>query len=108
MGKAVKIFLPHLQDCLVPAVLNSWEKPGIFSLPWVAHTLPSPWLGRWEPGLLPLLAAGVLAGAASKSIRRRLVRVTHDDGPQLPSQWEKMGNAVTGEDNYSRALSELN
>lgn len=33
VGKAVKSSLPHLQDLSVPAVPNSWEKPGFFSLP---------------------------------------------------------------------------
>lgn len=77
VGEAVKIFLPHLQGFLLPAVPNSWEKPGVFSLPSVTRALPSPRLGRWEPGLLLLPAAGRLAGAASKSIRGRLVQVTH-------------------------------
>lgn len=62
---------------------------------------------------------GGFVGAVSKSIHGRLVQVTHDKGPQLPSagggavavvfnRSKKMGNVITGEDNYSEALSELN
>lgn len=80
VGKAVKIFLPHLQDFLVPAVPNSWEKPGVFSLP-----LVTPRLGRWDPGLLPLLAAGRLARAESERTHRRLVQVSCGEHPCLPS-----------------------
>lgn len=42
VGEAVKNFLPHLQDFLVAAVPNSWEKPGGFSSLWVARVPPSP------------------------------------------------------------------
>lgn len=115
VGKAVKNFLPHVQDFLVPAVSNSCAK----TLPSITHAPPFPWLGRWEPGILLLLAMGGFVGAVRKSIHGRLVQVTHNKGPQLHSagggavavvfnRSKKMENVVTGEDNYSEALSELN
>lgn len=117
VGKAVKIFLPHLQDFLVAAVPNSWEKPGVFSSPRVARAPPSP----WEGGRAGASPAPGSRKACRSSERKRPSQVGASNPPWGSSalfcwwrccgsrlQREKMGNLVTGEDNYSEALLELN
>lgn len=78
-GRSCKKLSSTSARLLSASCLKFLGKAKLFSLSWVTHAPPSPWLGRWEPGLFLLLAAGRPVRMTNKSV------YPHKEGPQLPS-----------------------
>lgn len=116
VDKAVKSFLPHLQDFSVPAVPNSWEKPGFLAcLESLMCRHPLDWEGgsqgsscSWQQEDLQNIqqkhptqigASNPQGGSSTPFCWGRCC------GSHL--QWQKMGNVIMREYNFSGALSKL-
>lgn len=116
VDKAVKSFLPHLQDFSVPAVPNSWEKPGFLAcLESLMHCHPLDWEGGSQ---------GSSCSWQQEDLSEQPAKASNTGWCKYPQggssapfcwgrccgshlQWQKMGNVIMGEDNFSGALSKL-
>lgn len=116
VDKAVKSFLPHLQDFSVPAVPNSWEKPGFLAcLESLMHCSPLDWEGgsqgfacSWQQeDLSEHPTKAFITGGASNPLWGSSAPFCRGRCCGSHFQWQKMGNIVMGEDNCSGALSQL-
>lgn len=85
VDEAVKSLLPHLQDFSVPAVPNSWEKPGFLAcLELLMHCHPLDWEGGSQGSSCSWQQKDLSEHPANAS-NTGWCQVNHKESPQLPS-----------------------